>query len=338
MEVGALASRPLVRGDRLRRTARQLDRRPGVVLAVAMLAVAIGLAFVEGVNPTAQTTVNGLTLGVVYALGAVGLTLVYGILKLVNFAHGDLLTLGAYAALVVNVTWGLPFWVAVAAAMAVTAAVGIASEAAMWRPMRARRAGMLQLLLMSIGLALVIRNLIRIFAGTEVRILDVDATDSVAILGVRVGEIELLAIGIGVVVMALVALMLRYARLGKQMRALSDDLDLAETAGIDTASVIRRTWLVAGALAGLAGVLLGAVSSIQPDLGFLVLLPIFAAVVLGGIGNAGGALVAGVVLGIATEWSTLLMPDRWKLVVGFVVLILVLLFRPRGIFGRAGSL
>ncbi len=130
-------------------------------------------------------------------------------------------------------------------------------------------------------------------------------------------------------------LMLRYSTLGKRMRALSDNLELAETSGIDTSRVILWTWILAAGFAGLAGVLYGATTQLQPDMGVELLLPIFAVVVLGGIGNAFGALAAGVLLGVVIEWSTLVFDERWKFAIGFVVLILVLVIRPQGIFGKA---
>jgi neutral amino acid transport system permease protein len=139
-------------------------------------------------------------------------------------------------------------------------------------------------------------------------------------------------------VLVAVGLMLRVTLLGKRMRALSDDLDLAETAGIDTRRVILYTWVFAGALAGLAGVLAGSITNLRPELGFELLLPIFAAVILGGIGDAFGALVAGLVLGVMTEWSTLIIDSRWKIAVGFLVLLIVLVIRPQGIFGRAKAI
>ena len=125
-------------------------------------------------------------------------------------------------------------------------------------------------------------------------------------LGLRIGETELMVVIVGIAVLVAVGLMLRFTLLGKQMRALSDDLDLAETAGIDTRRVILYTWIFAGALAGLAGVLAGSITNLRPELGFELLLPIFAAVILGGIGDAFGALAAGMVIGVMTEWSTLI--------------------------------
>ncbi|HEY5977172.1 MAG TPA: branched-chain amino acid ABC transporter permease [Solirubrobacterales bacterium] len=319
-------------GEAVRDIARQ---RPAAVAFGVIGLIVLVLIAANGLHDVAQASLNGLTLGVIYALGAVGLTLVYGILRLVNFAHGDFLTFGAYMAYLVNVTWGMPLVAAIFFAMASTALLGLLSERVMWGPMRARGAGFLQLILMSLGLAFVIRSAIQWFWGTEIRTLDVDVTASVSFLGLRIGQTELLVVVIGVVVLLAVGLVLRCSLLGKRMRALSDNLDLAETAGIDTRRVILYTWLFSGALAGLAGVLSGALTNLRPELGFELLLPIFAAVILGGIGSAFGALSAGLVLGVVIELSTLVVEPRWKVTVGFVALIVALIIRPQGIFGKA---
>jgi len=326
--------------ERLRATpaARALARRPQWAAAGVIALFALILIAAYGIHDVAQTGLNGLSLGSVYALGAVGLTLVYGILKLVNFAHGDFLTFGAYAAFLMNVTWGVPLVFAVVFGMAMTALLGVLFERVMWGPMRARKAGLLQLLLMSIGLAFVIRYAIQYAWGTQIRSLDVNNFATAEFLGLRIGRTELVVIVVGFAVLVAVGLMLKYSLLGKQMRALSDNLDLAETAGIDTSRVILYTWLFAGALAGLAGVLAGAVTDIRPELGFGLLLPIFAAVVLGGIGDPFGALAGGIVLGLVIEWSTLFIDFRWKNAVGFAVLVIVLVLRPQGIFGRARAI
>ncbi len=319
-------------GELIRELARA---RPAAVAFGVIALIVLVLVAAEGLHDVAQASLNGLTLGVIYALGAVGLTLVYGILRLVNFAHGDFLTFGAYMAYLVNVTWGMPLAAAIFFAMATTAVLSLFFERTMWRPMRAKGAGFLQLLLMTIGLAFVIRSAIQWFWGSEIRTLDVNVTDSVAFLGLRIGQTELMVVAVGLVVLVAVGLIVRFSLLGKQMRALSDDIDLAETAGIDTRRVILYTWLFAGALAGLAGVLSGALTNLRPELGFELLLPIFAAVILGGIGSPFGALTAGLVLGVVIELSTLVVEPRWKVTFGFLALIIALVIRPQGIFGRA---
>ena len=315
--------------------ATRLEGRPAE-LAVAVLANIVAILILyHGLHDVSQRGINGLSLGAIYALGAVGLTLVYGILKLVNFAHGDFLTFGAYMAYLVNVTWEMPLVLGIAFAIATTAFLGIVLEKVMWAPMRSRGAGMLQLLLMAIGLAFVIRYGIQFVWGTELRQLDVNNTDTVNFLGLRIGRTQLIVIAVGFATLVATGLMLRITLLGKRMRALSDDLDLAETSGIDTSRVILYTWVFAAGLAGLAGVFAGALTQLQPELGFELLLPIFAAVVLGGIGNAFGALAAGIVLGVVIEWSTFFVAPGLKLAVGFLILIIVLVIRPQGIFGQA---
>ncbi|HEY7268106.1 MAG TPA: branched-chain amino acid ABC transporter permease [Solirubrobacterales bacterium] len=335
MEAGPLAEpAPPAIGARLKESLE----RPWVVGVLVIVAIFLALVITNGLHAVAQTGINGLSLGSIYALGAVGLTLVYGILKLVNFAHGDFLTFGAYMAYLVNVTWGMPLVVGVFWAMVATAILGLLLERVLWRPMRNKHAGLLQLILMSIGLAFLLRAIIQWFWSTDIRVLDVNSTSTVDFLGLRIGQTQLIVVIVGVVVLVGIGLMLRLTLLGKRMRALSDDLELAETAGIDTGRVITYTWIFAGALAGLAGVLAAATTNLKPEMGFELLLPIFAAVILGGIGDAFGALAAGMVIGVMTEWSTLVIDARWKTAVGFLVLIIVLILRPQGIFGKAKAI
>lgn len=298
-----------------------------------------------------QTTVNGLASGSIFALGAIGLSLVYGILKLVNFAHGDFMTLGGYTAFVVVASAGLSLVVGIVAAMALVAVFSLLLERGIWRPMRARGAGIMQLLLMSLGLAFVLRNLIQVFWRADRRDLLSDdgelvllpLVDGAAITpfdtwrvtdDINIGYIKIMVIIGAGIALAAVALMLRFTTLGKTMRALSDSVELAEISGIDTRRVIMWTWILAGALAGLAGVFAAVFTSLTPSTGWLLLLGIFAAVVLGGIGNAYGALIGGLALGLVQEWSTMFIEPTWKEAVGFGVLIIVLLIRPQGIFGH----
>jgi neutral amino acid transport system permease protein len=311
---------------------RRWARAAGVALSVLVL-----LAILHGPKETGQATVNGLVSGTTFALGAVGLALVYGVLRLVNFAHGDMLTFGAYVALLVNVTAGAPIVVAGLAAVVATAGLAIAGELVLWRPLRAKRSGLLQRLLVAIGLAFVLRNAIQIAAGSEPQRLDVDTTRALDLVGgIRIGHTQLVALVVGLVVLAMVAAMLRATRAGREMRALADDEALAEVSGIDTRRVIVVTWAIGGGLAGLAGVLTAAsVGVMTPNLGFLMLLSLFAATVLGGIGSAYGALAGGLALGLVEEWSTLFIDPRWKLAIGFAVLIATLIVRPSGLLGTA---
>jgi neutral amino acid transport system permease protein len=316
-----------------------MSENPAWVALIVLALIALALIIGEGLQEFAQRSVNGIVSGSYFALGAIGLTLVYGILKLVNFAQGDMLTFGAYIAFLFDATLDMPLAVALVAGVLATAALGVAQELAMWRPMRAKKAGMLQLLLMALGLAFVLRYVIQFIWGTEPRSLDADVTSSISFLGLNIGETELIVVIISFVVLTAVATMLRVTSLGRQMRALADNFDLAETTGIDTGQVVLKTWLLAGGLAGLAGVLVvSATGSLTPNTGFYLLLPLFAAVVLGGIGNAYGALAGGLVIGLTQEWSTLVVESQWKVAVSFLVLIIVLIVRPQGIFGRERTL
>lgn len=288
----------------------------------------------------AQLLANGLATGSVIALGAVGVSLVYGIVRLVNFAHGDYLTFGTYTAVAVV---GLAPSIALGAAGAVvaTALLAVALELVLWRPLRRKGAGFMSLFIVSIGLALVLRHVIFLAAGGSPRSYPVDQLRAYAVGPVRLSLGQLVSTAVAGVAIALTAVVLARTTLGKSMRALADDRALAAVTGIDVDRVFVYTWLLAGGLAGLAGVLVALTQgSFDPNVGFVVLLPIFAAVVLGGIGSAYGALVGGVSLGIATEtstWSALGggIEPVYKPVVAFVVLVLALLVRPQGLFGKA---
>jgi branched-chain amino acid transport system permease protein len=310
---------------------------PAWPLAVAAIVLVFAaLVAARGGHDTAQTTVNGIVTGTYFALGAVGLALVFGVLRLVNFAHGDLLTFAAYMALLFNVTLHVPIVLALALGTLATSALAVASELVLWRPMRARRAGGFQLLLITIGLAFVIRNGIQLFAGSLPRTLHVNVTSALTLFGhVRIGRTQLIAVVVGLVALVLVGLLLRTTRTGKEMRALADNMSLAEVSGIDTQRVILVTWAVAGGLAGLAGVVsAAAIGVMTPTFGWVLLLSLFAAAVLGGLSSAYGALAGGLLLGLVEEWSTMFVDSRWKFAVGFGILIVALLVRPTGLLGR----
>jgi neutral amino acid transport system permease protein len=288
-----------------------------------------------------QLIANGLVTGSIIAIAAIGLSLVYGILKIVNFAHGEYLTFGAYMAFFVNVTLGAPMVTAVLFAMAATALLGILLELILWRPMRARGAGIVSLFIVAIGLALVLRHIIFLVCGPSPRKYDVDIFQVYDLGPIRLSLSQIVVIAIAFTAIILVGLMLARTRLGKAMRALSDNRELASVAGIDVDRVIAYTWILGASLAGLGGVLQGLLqNAFTPNMGFTLLLPIFAAVVLGGVGSAYGALVGGLALGLAMEvstWDALAggVAAVYKPVVAFVVLILTLLFRPQGVFGKA---
>ena len=311
----------------------------GALVALAfVLILAVFIPQAEGAR-LAQLLVNGVITGSILALAAVGATLIFGIQRIANLAHGDFLTIGAYAALVVNVGLGQNLLVAAVSAMAAVALFGVAAHFALFRPLRGR--GTVAIALVSVGLGLLIRNVIFIVAGSEIRQFNVDQSAVITIGVVRLSPGQAAAVAAALVVSPLVALFLARTRLGKQMRAVADNRDLASVAGIDVERIGVAVWILAGGLAGLAGVMLGLSQGVfDPNMGLGPLFLIFTAVVLGGIGSAYGALAAGLALGLAMElstWDVLFggLEAKYKPVLAFVVLILLLLYRPQGIFGQA---
>jgi neutral amino acid transport system permease protein len=288
-----------------------------------------------------QLVANGLVTGSVIAIAAVGVSLVYGILRLVNFAYGDFMAFGALAAYAFNGPLGLGMIPSTLLGMLATAVLSLVLDVALWRPLRARRAGFMSLFLASIGLALVLRQVLLLAYGPQPQTYKVNQYKVYVIGSVRLSEPQLITIVGAAVAIGAIGVFLSRSTVGRTMRALADDRALAAIAGIHVGRVITYTWIISGLLAGLAGVLAGLVqSSFDPNFGFQLLLPVFAAVVLGGIGSAYGALAGGLVLGLAMElstWSSLLggVNPVYKPVVAFAILAAALMVRPQGLFGRA---
>ena len=288
-----------------------------------------------------QLVVNGLVTGSILALAGVGVSLVYGILGVVNFAQGEYITYGAFAAVVVNIVWGANIVLAAIAAVVAIAALGIGLELTFWRPMRRRRAGIFTMFVASLGLSLIMRGVLYSAASPDPRTYRINVFQVYDIGGVRLSESQLIAIVIAFVSIALVGLLFSRTQIGRSMRALSDNRELASISGVDVDRVVLITWAIAGGLAGVAGVLQGLIqSSFDANMGFVLLLPVFAAVILGGVGNVYGALAGGLLLGLAMELSTWSafgggLSPVWEQVVAFSVLVVMLLIRPQGLLGEA---
>ena len=291
-----------------------------------------------------QLMVNGLVEGSVYALGAAGISLVFGPLRIVNFAQGDYLTFGAFAAVLANVGWGLDIASSTLFALVATAALAVALDFSLWRPMRKRGAKTMSLFITSIGLAFILRASILFAAGSGQRQFRVDVFQSYAIGGVRVSEPQLISIAVALSAIVATALLLARTSFGRAIRAIADNVELASVAGVDVDRMVIFIWILVGILAGLCGVL-GALiqSSFDANLGFNLLLPLFAAVIVGGVGSPYGALLGGLALGQVEEvstWSGFFggVNPIWKPAIAFMVLIVVLLWRPQGLLGRARTL
>jgi neutral amino acid transport system permease protein len=283
---------------------------------------------------TPQLLFNGLAVGSVIALAAVGLTLTYGILRLSNFAHGDFMTLGAYFAWLAN-TNGVNIWLAILIGAAGTVAAMLLSEQLLWKPMRDRRATSTTLIIISIGLALFLRNGILFIWGGSNQRYDLPVIPAVAIGNIRVAFDRLLAIGLAIVAIAILHFILQNTKIGKAMRAVADNIDLARVSGINVERVVLWTWVINGILTALGGVMFGLITGgVRPNMGWFLILPMFAAVILGGIGNPYGAIAGGVAIGIAQELSVSVpwLGADYKLGVALFIMIVILLVRPQGLF------
>ena len=281
--------------------------------------------------------VLGLKLGAIIALSAVGLSLVFGVTGLVNFAHGELVTLGAVLAYFFHASTGGPEWALIAAAVPavlLVAAFGGIQELGLWRPLRRRQTGTIAMLVISIGLSFAVRNLILVLFGGEPKTYnDFVIQEKVSFLGIETVPKNLFIIAASLVILVAVGLFLQRTQTGVAMRAVADNEDLAEASGIDVNRVILATWVMGAGLAALGGIFLGASEKVQWDMGFRVLLLIFAAVVLGGLGTAFGAMVGGFVIGLSVEVSTFWIPTELKNAVALAVLVAMLLWRPQGLLG-----
>ena len=287
-----------------------------------------------------QQLVNGLTIGAVYALIALGYTMVYGILQLINFAHGEVFMLGAYVgvaalALLGPSVSGLPAGLAMAAAaMAGCAALGWGIERLAYRPLR--RSPKLTALITAIGVSFLLQNAVMLgFGARDRRVPNPLPAVRWAIGGVAVTGMQVVIIVTAALMLVLLHRFIRRTRLGQAMLATAQDPVAARLLGIPVDTVIAWTFVIGSALAGLGGVLFGLYySTINFHDGYLTGLKAFTAAVLGGIGNLPGAALGGVLLGLLEGLSAGYLSSQWKNAVAFLVLVLLLMFRPRGLMGE----
>ncbi|MDA0270019.1 MAG: branched-chain amino acid ABC transporter permease [Chloroflexi bacterium] len=295
----------------------------------------------------AQLLVVGVVVGSIVGLGAMGLTLAFGILKFANFAHGDMMTLGMFLAYAVYTrldgtamgpfSVGLAMVPAMLIAMAGVGLVAASVDQTVYRRLRRRGSASITMAIASLGVAIMVRAVIQLIWGpTPVRYATGINVAWTLPFGLRMRPDQVLIV-IAMFALAVgLYLLLFKTRLGKAMRATSDNPALADISGIDTERIRAATWMIAGALIAVAGVMFGVQSQLKFDAGFEFLLPMFAAVILGGVGNPWGALAGGMVVGISQEVSTLWIPTGYKTAVPFVLLTVMLIVRPRGLFGPKG--
>lgn len=277
-----------------------------------------------------QLAIYGVVLGSILTLGAIGVSLIFGILRFAHFAHGDLMTMGAYFALSMVVGLGFPVWAAAPFAILGTALVAISVDQTVYR--RLRRASPVILLISSFGIAIALRSVVQLIWGphNEVYAGGIQMPWRIGDLVIKPDHVWIV-LG-AIVLVTLLHLFLTRTRMGKAMRAMSDNMDLALISGIPSERVIMVTWAVGGGLAAVAGIFLGMDTRLHPVMGWSLLLPVFAAAILGGIGRPYGAIAGGMVIGLAMEMSTMIINPTYKPAVAFALMVLMLIVRPQGLF------
>jgi len=280
-----------------------------------------------------QTALNGVLAGCVYALFAMGLTLIYGVLNFVNFAHGELIMWGAYFLfLLMGEPFGLPLYAALPPALALTGCLGLAMDFSVFRHIR--RANRLTLLIAAMGLSVFLRNAAQFFWGAEVRTYGLEVAAGMRFFGLTLTTPQIAIIAVTILCVAAVYLLFFKSRLGKSMRALSDNLDLARISGIDTKRVILAAWVISAVLAGIGGILLALDTNLSPEMGVINLIKAFAATLIGGVGNLWGALLGGLLIGLAENLGVLFISPGYKDGIAFVIMVIILLARPYVIIGE----
>ena len=282
-----------------------------------------------------QALVNGLMTGTLIALPAIGFTTIFAVLRYPSFAIAAYMTIGAFAAFYVNSRFGLGIFGLLLAAAVVAGAVGYVAE--QWTLSPLRPAGALTVAIGSIALNIVLENIVRFGFGNDLRGFDLPIYPDLRVGTTRVGAQQLQNLAFAVAVMAATFAFLRFTRFGRAMRAVADNADLARLKGIDPKRVAGVTVVLGGAMAGLGGVLLGLDSSIDPLMGYRVLLSVFAAAVLGGLGSIPGAVLGALAIGVAEELSLLAVPATYRGAIAFFAILLMLTFRPRGLLGERAT-
>jgi branched-chain amino acid transport system permease protein len=301
---------------------------------------------------TPQIIMDGLVTGSMIGLGAIGVTLTYSILRFANFAHGEFISWGAYFALALvgllgglsgallapigpfSFGWALP--IGTAAAVLLAGALALVVDALLFGRLRAQRSTVIIMVMASFGAALTLRSLLE-FIFTSKPVYYTKALQIALPLGggIRATPDQLLSLAVSAVLVLAVHLLLTRTAIGRSMRAVSENPALAGVVGVEVRKVIRTVWLLGAGLAAIAGVSAGLLVQIRPQMGLDLLLPLFAAAILGGIGSVPGAMLAGLIVGLAEAVAVQAIGAQWRAAVAFAILVLVLLIRPQGLFGRA---
>lgn len=294
--------------------------------------------------------INGLVLGGIYALIAVGYTMVYGIIQLINFAHGEIFMFGAYLALMLITVFNIPFWVAVPASMLLCAMLGMLIDLVAYRPLR--NAPRLSALITAIGISLVLQNLARMIWSARPRLFSPETLPAflVSEVNMQTGEIlnaiplpgggilpyrDVCILGLAVVLMIALNRLIYLTKIGKAMRACAQNRVASNLMGIKTNQVIAVTFAIGSALGAIAGIMVGVSENITPTMGYYKGVAAFAAAVLGGIGNITGAMLGGIIIGLAEVLGGGYISGGYRLAIAYIIMIAVIVIRPSGLFGKS---
>ena len=284
----------------------------------------------------AQLLLNGIIAGSIYALFAVGLTMVYGVFRFINFAHGELIAWGAYIAFFFTRSpFSLPIYLAALPALSIAAVIGLAQDRFVYRKLR--RGNRITLLIASIGLSYLLRNAIRLIWGSDLQTYGLPLARGIALAGLSITATQIAMIAAAIFFLGILYLILTRTRLGKSLRAVADNITLAQIMGITIEKVSVTVWLLAAVFSAVGGILLAVDTNLEPLMGLTNLVKAFAAVLLGGAGNVWGALLGGLFIGIAENIGVAFISPGYKDFISFALIVLMLLFRPRGIFGIIGG-
>lgn len=321
-----------------------------ILLLILVLFWLLGLARGAALGDLLSLTIWGIMLGGIISLGAMGLTLVYGVLKFPNFAHGALLTIGAYVAFVVTrllpqgealrpFSFGWELIVAILVALPVVAGVALLVDRVLFRPLRRRGASVVLFAMASLAGTFFLRSVVYVIWGSDFHFYYPGRSNPALKLplDIRVQADQIFVFVLAIILVILTYLLLERTRMGKAMRATANNPDLAQVRGINTEKVIAWTWIISGALAAAGGVMYGLASQLRPEMGFFLLLPIFAAAIMGGIGSPIGALVGAIIIGIAEQLSASFINPAYGPAVAFLLMIIVLVVLPQGLFGQSGE-
>ncbi|HHY67255.1 branched-chain amino acid ABC transporter permease [Kyrpidia sp.] len=283
-------------------------------------------------NEFLQQTVNGLVMGSCYTLIALGLTLIFGMLDMVNFAHGDLYMVGAFIAVACVGTLGVPYYLSILVAMIAVALLGVLLERIAFRPLE--KSSRVNLLVSSIGISIILQNGVQLLWGPDPRPLPSPLANSVfGAFGITLNAQRILVVGVALGLIVLVYLLIQKTNLGIAMRAVALDSEVAALMGVRLNRILAATFALGAGLAAVAGVLLGPMFNVYPTMGVSATLKAFVVVLLGGIGNVAGAIAGGFLLGLMETYTAGYISSEYKDVISFILMILVLLFKPNGIFG-----